>query len=105
MREEKRFYEEVNAVPAYARIHKILARDLHSQVGTLVRPDGTYTTEGQETSGLLLDTHFPGCVKSTHGTSMRHGINLLVRIGSSLNTLSRKISLGTRFIGFRHLSH
>lgn len=58
-----KFFEEANSIPAYARIHKLLAKDPTVQVGTLLKPDGSYTTNSEETVMHLLETHFPGAIQ------------------------------------------
>ena len=55
-----KFLEEADSIPAYARIHKILAKNPLAQVGSLLKPDGTYTVDGRDTAEHLLETHFPG---------------------------------------------
>lgn len=57
-----KFFEDAKSIPAFARVHKILAKDPTVQVGTLLRQDGTYTEDSRETAELLLKTHFPGSV-------------------------------------------
>lgn len=58
-RSKRQFFEEANSIPSYARIHKLLAKDNTSQVGSLLKPDGTYTRDSKETAEHLLETHFP----------------------------------------------
>lgn len=53
--------EEINSLPEAVRLQKALRRDYRNPIGTLKRPDGSYTQHPGETSRLLLDTHFPGC--------------------------------------------
>lgn len=60
---EKKFFEEADSVPAYARVHKILAKDPVVQVGSLRRSDGSHTVNSVETVEELLRVHFPGCKK------------------------------------------
>lgn len=59
---KEKFFEEANSIPAYARIHKLLAKDSTAQVGSLLKPDGSFTVDSEETAQLLLETHFPGCI-------------------------------------------
>lgn len=66
---KKRFFEEANSIPAYARIHKIL--DPSAQVGSLRKPDGTFTKDSMETAEHLLETHFPGSVPTDLSESVR----------------------------------
>lgn len=60
---KKKFFEEANSIPSYARIHKLLAKDSTSHVGSLLMPNGMYTTDSKETAQHLLETHFPGSVQ------------------------------------------
>lgn len=60
---KRKFFEEANSVPSYARIHKLLAKDATAQVGTLLKPDGSFTVDGKDTALHLLQTHFPGSVQ------------------------------------------
>ena len=53
----RNFCAEMEHIPDYARIHKILAKD----PGSLRKPDGEFTSGGEETATHLLETHFPGC--------------------------------------------
>lgn len=62
-RSKARFFEEAQSIPSYARIHKLLAKDSTAQVGSLLKPDGTYTTDSKDTVQHLLETHFPGSVE------------------------------------------
>lgn len=59
-----KFFEEADSVPAFARIHKVLAKDPAAQVGSLLRPDGSYTVNSRDTAEHLLETHFPGSTQS-----------------------------------------
>lgn len=61
----KNFCEELDNTPATARIQKSLAKGTTNTIGTLKAPDGTYTTNFENTLELLLRTHFPECVSST----------------------------------------
>lgn len=38
-----KFFEEADSIPAYARVHKVLAKDSAAQVGSLLKPNGNYT--------------------------------------------------------------
>jgi hypothetical protein len=51
----------MECIPDYARIHKILAKDPKLLPSSLMRPDGTFTSSGEETAVHLLEAHFPGC--------------------------------------------
>ena len=57
----KKFCAEIVYVPDYDRIHKILAKDPRLLPGSLMRPDGNFTSCGKETATHLLETHFPDC--------------------------------------------
>ena len=68
---KKKFFEEADSVPAYARTHKILAKDPTVQVGSLQKPDGKYTENSKETVKHLLKTHFTGCKEQVEGRRWR----------------------------------
>ncbi|XP_037292209.1 uncharacterized protein LOC119188592 [Manduca sexta] len=44
-----------------ARVRKILSKDPDRNLGSLKKPDNSYTTTDTEMCELLLNTHFPGC--------------------------------------------
>lgn len=56
----KRFCEGVSDAPSSARIHKILSREPVQELGSIKRPDGTFTASRKETLMVLAETHFPG---------------------------------------------
>lgn len=56
----KRFCAEMEQIPDYARIHKILAKDSRLLPSSLLKPDGTFTSCGKETAKHFLEVHFPG---------------------------------------------
>lgn len=62
----KRFCAEMEQVPDYARIHKILAKDTRLLPSSLRRPDGNFTECGETTAKHLLETHFPDCSEDKH---------------------------------------
>ena len=45
---------------AKGRMIKILKGDKKQNLGVVQRPDGTYTTDAEETLKVMLNTHFPG---------------------------------------------
>lgn len=53
---------KVCSLPDMYRLQKALSLDHSNGLGTLRRPDGSFTSSSNETGKLLLDTHFPGCV-------------------------------------------
>ncbi|XP_037050725.1 uncharacterized protein LOC119084765 [Bradysia coprophila] len=55
---KRKFFEEADSIPAYARVHKILAKDPTVQVGSLLKPDGNYTADSKDTVEHLLKVHF-----------------------------------------------
>ena len=57
---KRKFFEEANSIPSYARVHRLLAKDATAQVGSLLKPDGSFTCDSKETAMHLLQTHFPG---------------------------------------------
>lgn len=74
-RSKEKFFEEADSIPAYARVHKILAKDPNAQVGSLIKPDGSYTVDSKETAEHLLDIHFPGCVQPTLESTTRPSLH------------------------------
>lgn len=52
--------ESIDDVPAAARLHKILSKESSNGIGFLLKKYGSYTRSAEETSKLLLETHFPG---------------------------------------------
>ena len=66
MRQSKRdswrkYCESIENLPAAARLHKALSKNHSNGLGTLRTPSNTFTNNSEETLGLLLQTHFPGC--------------------------------------------
>ena len=57
----KGFCEEIKDLPTASRIRKVLSKEHTCGIGSLKKSDGTFTTDGQETVGVLLNTHFPDC--------------------------------------------
>ncbi len=62
------FCAEMEQIPDYARIHKILAKDSSLLPSSLLRPDGSFTSSGGDTAKHLLEAHFPGCSERKYGT-------------------------------------
>lgn len=56
----RRFCQSISDIPASVRIHKILARDSNREIGSVKRPDGSYTNSIRQTLELLVQNHFPG---------------------------------------------
>lgn len=69
---KEKFFEEASSIPSYARVHKLLAKDPNAQVGSLLKSDGTYTTDSKETAEYLLRVHFPGCVQQSSEPPAKH---------------------------------
>lgn len=46
-----------------ARLQKILEKKFSSNLGTVRKPDGSYTTSIEETQEELMKTHLPGCIR------------------------------------------
>lgn len=65
----KKFCSEVENTSDSARIQKILAKGPTEPTGTIEKPDGNFTRNGEETLGLLLQTHFPDSSEVTHDSS------------------------------------
>lgn len=55
------FCSNINTANQAVRVKKVLAKGDQNLLNSLKKEDGTYTQTGQETSELLLKTHFPGC--------------------------------------------
>lgn len=66
------FCENLNNTKDTARIYKVFAKEHMNQVGSLKKPDGTYTQGKEETLELLLSTHFPQCTKTTEHSQYRN---------------------------------
>lgn len=49
-----------------ARIQKLIERNISKSINTLSKNDGTFTNNREETVDLLMETHFPGCIKSVY---------------------------------------
>ncbi|XP_063362820.1 uncharacterized protein LOC134651652 [Cydia amplana] len=58
----RNFCSSIETLDQANRVRKTLAHKPTSQLGSLRKPDGTYTSSPAETQRLLLVTHFPGCV-------------------------------------------
>lgn len=57
-----RFCENLEGVSEASRIHKILAKDRVSQLGSLEGPGGMLIHDAGEVLRLMGSTHFPGCI-------------------------------------------
>jgi len=67
IREAKRsswrsFCAEVEGAPEMSRLSKILRRDTCQQLGMLMLPDGSYTTNDAQVLEHMLQANFPGCI-------------------------------------------
>ncbi len=56
----REFCQSIDKVPDCAKLHKILAKSPTNVVGTVLKEDGTHTSNPEETLQVLLSTHFPG---------------------------------------------
>lgn len=56
----RRFCEGLNDTPSSARNHKILSKEREQELGSIKRPDGTFTQTRRETLEILAQAHFPG---------------------------------------------
>lgn len=56
----RKFCGELENIPETARLHRLLAKDGTNGVGTLLKADGSHTSDRKETLEVLLSTHFPG---------------------------------------------
>lgn len=57
----RNFCTNIESESAANRIRKIISKDKNCALGTIKKPDGTYTCSNTETIQTLLQTHFPGC--------------------------------------------
>lgn len=57
------FCHSIENASAISRLHKLLAKDPSKGPGILKKPNGEFTTNGEEAAQLLLNTHFPGNVE------------------------------------------
>ncbi|XP_017479146.1 PREDICTED: uncharacterized protein LOC108368745 [Rhagoletis zephyria] len=78
--------EEIKSLPEAVRLQKALNREHKNTIGTLKKPDGSYTQHPGETCRLLLDTHFPGCKAGYY----------LPELGVPARTSGREQSLATK---------
>ncbi|KAL1446432.1 hypothetical protein WDU94_012296 [Cyamophila willieti] len=58
----RNYCQEVENTSEAARLHKVMAKEPLNPLGTLKKPDGTYTDRGSDTLEVLLHTHFPDSV-------------------------------------------
>lgn len=56
----KRYSTGIETLNHANRVRKVLADQPASDLGSLKKPDGTYTSSKEESQNLLLVTHFPG---------------------------------------------
>ncbi|XP_017303989.1 uncharacterized protein LOC108253831, partial [Diaphorina citri] len=55
----RKFCENIENFDGAARLQKLMARDPFFGIGNMAKPDGSYTTNGEETLEVLLNAHFP----------------------------------------------
>ena len=56
----KSLCEEVESTKATSRLHKMLSKEHQSTIGSMKKPDGSYTNSIKETMEFMTDVHFPG---------------------------------------------
>jgi hypothetical protein len=56
----KTFCGEVDGIIPFARLHRVLSKDVSNQMGALRLPSGYFTSLDGEAAKHLLMTHFPG---------------------------------------------
>lgn len=56
----RKFCSSIETADQANRVRQILAKQGTTVLGSLKRPDGTYTSSATEAQSLLLETHFPG---------------------------------------------
>ncbi|XP_037932593.1 uncharacterized protein LOC119667375 [Teleopsis dalmanni] len=86
----RRHCEEIETLPAAARLQKSLNKDHSNSLSTLKKADGSFTVSLEETGQLLLDTHFPGCAMYTETTETIEDTRFLLVTRRDLS-LARKI--------------
>lgn len=59
----KQMAEGLEEIKDTARLQKILEKRSSSNLGTVRKPDGSYTTSIEETQEELMKTHLPGCIR------------------------------------------
>lgn len=59
----KQMAQDLEEIKDSARLQKILEKRASSNLGTVRKPDGTYTLTIEETQEELMKTHLPGCVR------------------------------------------
>ena len=57
------YCENIRSVPEAARLQKIIKKDSNTKLGMLKKKDNTYTRDPEEMLQVLLDTHFPECIR------------------------------------------
>lgn len=61
----KKKMSEMDDIKDISRLQKILESDNSANLGTLLKPDGIYTQDKDETIRHLMETHFPQCMTIT----------------------------------------
>ena len=56
----QRLCNDMTKLDTAAKIQKVMKTGSKQELGSLLKPDGSYTTSTQESLQVLLDTHFPG---------------------------------------------
>lgn len=64
----RRFCSNIDSNNQAAKVKSILSSEPERSVGSLRKPDGSFTKTDDETCQLLLETHFPGCLISEERT-------------------------------------
>lgn len=59
----KEMAEGLDELKDSARLQKLLEKRASSSMGTIRRPDGTYTQTIEDTQEELMRTHLPGCIR------------------------------------------
>lgn len=59
----KQMAQDLDEIKDTARLQKILEKRASSNLGTVRKPDGSYTLTIEETQEELMNTHLPGCVR------------------------------------------
>ena len=64
--------EEMNNISATARMQKLLSKDHTNNLGSLQKPDGSFTASEKETLSVLGEIHFPGSTATTSGVAQTY---------------------------------
>lgn len=61
----------MNDIPSASRLHKLLAKNHTNNIGNLLKPDNTFTSNEKETLELLANEPFPEHTYSLNSKSLK----------------------------------